>query len=329
MWAQAKRLTGSGRLAIIGLVILAGWGLRGGVWWAAGARNAGFYELNAGLATGQAAQLESADTLLKRISGPAAHESVVFGRSLAYLAMDRPGEADALWRTRPASAAWLLAWGQKRLVEEQYSQARLWFERLQALEPDQGEAWYYTGLTYEGQQAWDEAANSYTTALSRGKLVGVGSSDIYLRLGYLAVRMRAWEQAEAPLTQALALNQFLLPENAIQAHLYYADVLSNLGRLSQAQAEYNQVLALAPRHYAAHVRLATLAWELDGDAARAEQLFQAAIQLAPAEKSAYKGLGDLYRETGHVAEARMMYEQVLQIDPKDNTARRALEGLTP
>lgn len=328
MWAHGKGPAGSSRLALMVLIILAAWNARG-AWFTAGQRNVGFYQLNSGLATGETASLEAADKTLTRLSTPAANASIIFGRSLAYLALGRPTQAGALWRSHPASAAWLLAWGQKRLAEEKYSEARTWFERLEVLEPERGDAWYYAGLADEGQQAWQEAGANYALALSRDNLVGIGSSDVYLRLGYLAVRARAWQDAEGPLAQALALNQFLLPENAVQAHFYYAEALFNLGRLSQAQTEYGQVLALAPRHYTAHIRLAALAWQLDHDAVQAEQLYQAATQLAPTEKAAYKGLGDLYRETGHVAEARAMYQHVLSLDPKDNGARRALEGLPP
>ena len=65
----------------------------------------------------------------------------------------------------------------------------------------------------------------------------------------------------------------------------------------------------------------------EGDVEAAEKKYIAAIRIAPKEKDAYLGLGDVYRKQGQIEEAKETYRFVIQLDPSGDQAHVRLAEL--
>ncbi len=165
-----------------------------------------------------------------------------------------------------------------------------WYQRAMSAWPDASEPYVRAAALYEGDKDWEAALALYERALAAGSF----PSDVVER----------------------------------QAHQGRGDALRNLGRLAQALPEYEWLVAHAPDYYWGYVRLAEAVWQVQGDAQRAERLYQQAIALDAGNKWAYRGLAVLYEKTGRLAEAEGVYRKVLQLDPNDEAAQSGLERLS-
>lgn len=152
--------------------------------------------------------------------------------------------------------------------------------------------------------------------------------DPYVGAAGLYERDKDWETALALYERALAVDSFYSSWMERRAHQGRGDILRQLGRLEEALAEYEWIVAHAPDYYWGYTHLAELAWEVQGDAQRAERLYQQAIALDASIKWAYRGLATLYEQTGRLQDAEAAYRKVLELDPNDEVARSGLERLT-
>jgi tetratricopeptide (TPR) repeat protein len=97
-------------------------------------------------------------------------------------------------------------------------------------------------------------------------------------------------------------------------HLALGMLSLRLGQLTNAQTEFNQALALDPKLAATQVALAGLYWQ-QGDPARADQAFQAALQLSPPRSPHRLQYAEFKRKTGSVEEAKRVATQMTEKTP--------------
>lgn len=85
---------------------------------------------------------------------------------------------------------------------------------------------------------------------------------------------------------------------------------------TQAQAVecYRKVLAMEPRHAAAHINLGTIYYNRQ-DFAKAEQHYRQAIEADPRYALAYFDLGNVLDETGRLPEAVRAYQTAIMLAP--------------
>lgn len=169
----------------------------------------------------------------------------------------------------------------------------------------------------------EKALDWYQRAIA----VAPTKSDAYGSAATTMIAVGEEEQALVYLEKAIALDAFTSSSREISAHFNRGDLLRAMGRDSEARAEYEWVLERDPDSYWAHLQLGRVAWEVDGDTARAEALYLRGVEIAPESKWAYNRLGELYRATGRFAEALAMYRKTLSIDPEDETAQKQVRRL--
>jgi len=248
-----------------------------------------------------------AELLLRRaVAHAPENRSAWRGLGLALAAQGEDDEAIAAWRSGGLSA--------KELRDQ----------------------WYYMGLAYETSEQWEEALRAYEQAVEIRDLTDVDQSDPYYRMGMIYHRKLAPPQLENALAAyeaALAADDFSTTKEAADCHYRRGEIL----RWQEANpdeyiAEYQQAIALDPRHTLARIWLGTSYYTRDGDAARAEAEIRQALELDPqnhyAKKWAYVHLGDIHRQEGWVDEALVLYKQALEIDPEFEAAHKRLLWLS-
>jgi predicted O-linked N-acetylglucosamine transferase (SPINDLY family) len=111
------------------------------------------------------------------------------------------------------------------------------------------------------------------------------------------------------------------------AELFRAAIAADdSGRRDEAEAQYRQVLALAPLHAGAHYRLGLVACRRGQVAAGLEHIGRA-IALNPASAEYRRDLGLVLSAVGRLVEAERSYREALQLDPSDAQAHNALGNL--
>ncbi len=115
----------------------------------------------------------------------------------------------------------------------------------------------------------------------------------------------------------------LAPPGNSRPHRALADVYRSLGKTDQAVGLYKETLKIDPNAHAVRVRLAAV-YRKTGRVDAAISELQKAIALAPDNSFALRRLAAIYVSLGEKTEAVAIYEQILQSDPGDRAARKAL-----
>jgi len=128
------------------------------------------------------------------------------------------------------------------------------------------------------------------------------------------------ERALELVMSGLALLDEVLGPDEHQLHrsvLRYnrGQVLSGLGRLDEAVADYRAVIAADPNYPEYHFDLANLLHRLGQDDAALVE-YETAMRLSPPFPEVYYNRGDVYAGLGMLAEAIADFDYVLELDPR-------------
>jgi tetratricopeptide (TPR) repeat protein len=106
--------------------------------------------------------------------------------------------------------------------------------------------------------------------------------------------------------------------NSPRAWLLLAAAQGALNKFSEQRATIEKVMVLAPDFPPAPFALAaSYLFNDPKDFTKAEKYYRKAIDLAPGNDTYYWSLGDVYRGSNRLEEARRYYKLALQLDPKD------------
>ncbi len=317
------RLAALGLASLLVVVVL---GLRSNVLLGAIWSNSGFLQYNYVLSQElQTTFLQnSAIAALQKATAYNAHLPSTW-RVLGYMA-HRVGDQETAvraWKNSPAVVSELIAKGQAAQLANDQERALTWFNLVIRVTPELADGWFFQGLAQEAQGEWPLALESYATAVGRSDRLRVGYSDPYFRLARARWQLEgstAQETILADLRQALDSDDFLGEWARAQTHYLRGLVLREMGRPDEATAEFDWVITHQPDDYWSRIQLGLLAWEADQDAQAAEAWLQAAAEIAPDNKWAYRYLGQIYEANDRLDQATAMYEQVLALDPNDAVA---------
>jgi tetratricopeptide (TPR) repeat protein len=109
--------------------------------------------------------------------------------------------------------------------------------------------------------------------------------------------------------------------NSPRAHLILAGAHAALNQFAEQRAVLEKVIAMAPDFSPAPFTLAgSYLFNAPKDFAKAEANYRKAIAISPSYDTYYWSLGDVYRGTNRLEDARRYYKLALQLDPRDSTA---------
>ncbi|MCL6451519.1 MAG: tetratricopeptide repeat protein [Acetobacteraceae bacterium] len=100
----------------------------------------------------------------------------------------------------------------------------------------------------------------------------------------------------------------------MEGHWERGNTLLHEGKLDQALAEFERVLALDPRHAPAHNRVGVVHAQR-GDLAQARAWFEKALDIDPRYAPAHSNLGNVLYTEGRLEEAIQSYRRAIAIDP--------------
>ncbi|MBI2915436.1 MAG: tetratricopeptide repeat protein, partial [Elusimicrobia bacterium] len=168
--------------------------------------------------------------------------------------------------------------------------------------------------------------------------------EFWLNLGYLQVQSQQLEQAYLSLKNALILDPFyeltrrniralLLQLKREKDPLLEADQILNQTNQwiqtkswKELRSAYERLFHLLPPHFQFHLILANAYYELK-EWEKAEKEYQKALKIDSRNLTALNNLALTYRQTGKIAEAKKIYEEMLILNPNDTNIRAQLQIL--
>jgi len=238
-------------------------------------------------------------------------------------------------RLNPNSTRSLFWIGYARLARGDLATAALAFDRSTALEPGNGDAWLFSGLTYDRLGQGEAAVSRWQ-----------GIRDSALAVTALADRLIGYQDClGAERYYRIAIRE--VPPGLERAHLGLADCLDQQGYFEEAVGEYQTAFQLGLKDDVAANRLGKLLIQLDrpqeaipwltralewhlypwhmvdlakgyeaaGDHATAEYWLTETERQFPKTLLGYWELGNFYLRSGQYQKAITHFERAVMIDP--------------
>ncbi|UWZ86592.1 FG-GAP-like repeat-containing protein [Occallatibacter riparius] len=207
--------------------------------------------------------------------------------------------------------------GTLNLRRNRLAEAKGYLQKTVELRPAFAEAWNNLGMIAAQQGDADEAIRDFQQSIA----IRPAYFTAHLNLGNLYRRQRAFDKADASLSRALAIR----PDDP-EIHYSLGMLFAQQDDFQRAEQYLEHAVALRPDYPEALNNLGVL-YVRRQDYARAEDKFLAGIKAAPTFDQSYLNLARLYANRNDKQKARDVLQQLLQLRPDDDNARRALEVL--
>ncbi len=195
--------------------------------------------------------------------------------------------------------------------------AKAYLQKTIELRPDFAEAWNNLGMLAAQQGNGAEAIQDFEESIR----IRPTYHTAYLNLGNVYRQQGDFDKAEASLSRAISIR----PDDP--------EVLYSLGMLSIHKNEFDRAseyleraIAIRPEYPEALNNLGVL-YARRGDNARAENDFLTGIKVAPSFDQSYLNLARLYDGQNESQKAREILQKLLQVQPNNANASRALRVL--
>lgn len=152
------------------------------------------------------------------------------------------------------------------------------------------------------------------TRTADGQVVERRSFNVSFFLGRSLLELRRFQEAVAPLQEAVALSP-----KSVSAHAHLIQALAGAGRSSEALAAVERGLELAPRNADMHLMKGRLLLKR-GDVERARRALEQARALDPENALVRVDLSTLYRTGGDLARARQEADVAVRLAPDSSEA---------
>lgn len=196
--------------------------------------------------------------------------------------------------------------------------AQRYLEQTLKLRPDYPEAWNNLGMIAAQQGLSDEAIRNFQQSLSLRPNYTVA----LLNLGNLYRHQGVFDKAMDLFHRALQLQ----PDDA-EANYSLGMLYAQQNQLQQASDSLEKAAALRPGYPEALNNLGVI-YVRTGDYQHAEEQFKTCIRLTPSFSQSYLNLAQLYAIRHEKKQAIQILQQLLTLQPRNQTAQRALEMLS-
>ena len=176
--------------------------------------------------------------------------------------------------------------------------------------PETIEGFEALGDLYRSKKMWVKAADSYTQAINKKKLINKNDWKVFYSLGISYERAKKWKKAEPNFKKALELQP---DQPLVMNYLAYSWV--EQGRnLDEALSMIERAVMLRPRDGYIADSLGWVHFRL-GNFEKAVQKLERAIILEPEDPVINEHLGDAYWEVGRFREAVFQWKRALDFGP--------------
>jgi tetratricopeptide (TPR) repeat protein len=251
----------------------------------------------------------------------AARDDVTLQLIAAQLQEDEPNQRrrylDSALRTDPSSAAARLCLAQLELARGHPEPALQVADQLIADYPNFAAPWLVAIRAHDMMGEWPKAAEMTETAFRNFP----HRPQIAREAASASRRLDRLDEAISRIRVTLALRY-----DDMQARRLLAGLLSDLGRVDDAQRELELVLKFDPFDNSTRLRLAEL-FAANSDLENAKRLFVQAKFLSPDEPEVYEREGRALLQAGRREEALVAFERALSLRPQNPALKEIVRSM--
>ena len=192
------------------------------------------------------------------------------------------------------------------------------FYEVLKIRPDDTEVLYNSAVVLSKQGRRQAAISRYRRLLE----IEPGHPGAHNNLGNIYISQGDVEKAIGEFQLELQYHP-----NDAKAHNNLGNSYNEAGNIEKAVKEYKIALGLEPNYLKAHLNLGN-AYVFKGDLEKAASEYTTATRLAPGFLEAHHNLATVNTQLGRLEEARRSYKKILEINPNDEAAQKALFSLT-
>jgi Flp pilus assembly protein TadD/mono/diheme cytochrome c family protein len=202
------------------------------------------------------------------------------------------------------------------MIEGDYAPAVSLYERAIKRSPDDVRTMTALGTALDGVGNRQQAKAEYQEALK----IDPANVDARFNLAHLDFKHGDYAEAEQEYHRVLVEN----PNDAM-AHNELGGVLAAVSRPTEARREFEAAIAISPDNFDALYNLAGIEAE-NNNLPRATELLERALKQKN-DADAHQLLGNVYAQSGKLADALDQFKAVQLLRPKDTVAHRQLAQL--
>jgi Flp pilus assembly protein TadD/mono/diheme cytochrome c family protein len=201
-------------------------------------------------------------------------------------------------------------------ISGDYTAAATLYRRALARTPDDVRTLTALGTALDGAGNWQQAQVEYQKALT----IDPENTDARFDLAHLEFKHGSYAEAEQEYRRLLAED----PKDA-SAHNELGAIFSATTRAADAQHEFETAIALDPGNFDALYNLAGIESD-NNNLPRATELLQQALKQKD-DADAHQLLGNIYAQSGMLADALNQFKAVQRLRPHDIVSHRQLAQL--
>ncbi|PPR78812.1 MAG: Beta-barrel assembly-enhancing protease [Alphaproteobacteria bacterium MarineAlpha2_Bin1] len=177
--------------------------------------------------------------------------------------------------------------------------------------PESTEVYEALGDLFRSQKMWNKAADSYSRAINKKKLINQKDWRVFYSLGISYERAKKWQKAEPNFKKALELNP---DQPLVMNYLGYSWVEQGKN-LNEALKMIQKAVMLRPRD---GYIVDSLGWAFFrlGEFDKAVKNLERAVTLEPEDSIINEHLGDAYWSVGRYREAIFQWKRALEFGPE-------------
>jgi len=195
--------------------------------------------------------------------------------------------------------------GKTAFDAEQYDRAIEPFQKFLLLYPEDVDATYLLGRSYEASEDVKDALRLYARTIE----LDANHQDALMRSAQIYRSQNDPQNTLTMLTRLIAID----PSN-VEAHYLSGLSYLELNRPDDALAAFLETTRLEPNHVDAHYHLASL-YEQKGDTDNVVEQYETIIKLDPSKAEPFLRVGAIYQKRGDKDDLIRVYEQGLAIEP--------------
>lgn len=219
-------------------------------------------------------------------------------------------------RRFPNRVPTLLKLTEFQFILQMYDAAGQTLDRILALDPVNGDAWFWKGMIARDAGKSEEAIRHFQKATELDPFL----TDAWVEGGKLLAK------AGKPIAERYFRNAVELDSLDAAAWHAYAEYFQEQERYADALETYRRLVRIDPNYADAYYNSGLIYLEMDS-VSKAMDHFALAIKVEPTMAMAYLARGNTFELQGKKEEARKDYEQALVLDPSLDRAQAALDKL--
>ena len=216
----------------------------------------------------------------------------------------------------PQDTSLLLKLAEYEVLLKKNNEAFQTLQKVLKIDRHRAEAYFLMGLNFKDTGEMDKAINSFQTAVDKDS----DYVEALMMLGYI------YDEKNDPIAVRFFDNAIASEPNYMDAYLAKGNHFGNMGEFLKAIEVFKQINEKDGQNPDAYYNIGLAYMQIDSFKLASDN-FKICTQLEPTYVKGHYYMGLASEKLGNKEQAKQYYQQAINLDPKMERAKQALQGL--